>query len=477
MRRFSSAFLATAVIAVPIAVPVSQSESGLVLRAVRFYRSDQNRTRVTGLVQIPFSLIQPARNQAGQVSYTVSVRVLDAAGLTLYQQSWNNRAQHPGTADAYTVEIVQFALAPGKYGLDVGVVDSASGRKTSGHLELEALNDTDRASDLLVAPEIRMADKNDTVPRPGEFRVGNVLVTAAASVLLTPLRTNVYYLLEAYSDSSEAGTMGVAIRDSTGSTVMKTPGVPVEIMPGGSVLKGQLDLAGLPQGKYAMTATLQLGAQRVERSATIFMAGLNETLARDAARRAADRISDEGYFGSMSEAQLEQARSPLIHVAESRELSPWSDEMSLQAKRRFLAEFWKRRDPSPGTPRNERRDAFYSAIEYANRAYREGGRNPVAGWRSDRGTVYVKNGAPDDVLRRQQEGRAPPYEVWKYTKGKGYYYIFADRSGFGGYDLIYTNDLTESTPPGWTDVLGGPAVADVGRFLGEDFSYMLESAF
>jgi GWxTD domain-containing protein len=392
----------------------------------------------------------------------------------LFQQSWRSRAHDPGSADAYTVEIVDFAVAPGKYGLDVGVVDSVSGRKASGRLELEALNQADRASDLLVAPEIRMADKNDTVPRPGEFRIGNVLVTAAASVLLTPLRTNLYYLLEAYSDSGEAGSMSVAIRDSAGSTIMKTPGVPVEIAPGGSVLKGQLDLAGLPQGRYGMTATLQLGAQRVERSATISMAGLNETLARDAARRAADRITDEGYFGTMSEGELEQARAPLIHVAESRELSAWDDQMSLQAKRRFLAEFWKRRDPTPGTQRNERREAFYSAIEHANRAYREGGRNPVAGWRSDRGSIYVKNGPPDDVLRRQQEGRAPPYEVWRYTKGKGYYYIFADRSGFGGYDLIHTNDLQESTPPGWTEVLGGPAVEDVGRFLGIDFAYTLQ---
>jgi hypothetical protein len=56
MHLFSSAFLAAAAVATPIAAPVSQgpvsqrpvsqSESGLVLRAVRFYRPDQNRTRV-----------------------------------------------------------------------------------------------------------------------------------------------------------------------------------------------------------------------------------------------------------------------------------------------------------------------------------------------------------------------------------------------------------------------------------------------
>ena len=92
----------------------------------------------------------------------------------------------------------------------------------------------------------------------------------------------------------------------------------------------------------------------------------------------------------------------------------------------------------------------------------------MAGWRSDRGRIYAKNGAPDEVLRRQQEGRAPPYEVWSYAKGKGYYYIFADRSGFGAYTLIHSNDLKESGYPGWAELIGGPAVADAGRFLGVD---------
>ena len=72
-------------------------------------------------------------------------------------------------------------------------------------------------------------------------------------------------------------------------------------------------------------------------------------------------------------------------------------------------------------------------MDYANKAFKEGGRNPVSGWRSDRGRIYAKYGRPDQVFREQQKGRAPPYEVWSYAKGKGDYYIFADRSGFGAF--------------------------------------------
>lgn len=469
MHSVSIALLTAAAVAAPVATTVSQNDSDLVLRAVRFYRPDQNRTRVKGLVQIPFSMIQASSGTGGQLNYTVSVRVVDSTGLTLYQQSWRNRAPAQGAGStAYTVEIVDFAVAPGKYRLEVGVEDSVSGRKVSGGIDLQALSKSDAASDLLVAPEMRLATADDTVPRPGEFRTGNNLVTAAARVGLTPLRAKVFYLLEAYSDSGAAGTMSVAISDSGGKTSIKTPEVPVTVTAGGSVLQGQLDLTGLPEGDYTMIASLKLAGRSIERAAPIFMAGLQETLARDSALRQADRVTDPGYFAAMSDQEIEQAKEPLLYIAENRELSAWKGDLSLEAKRRFMSNFWQRRDPTPGTPQNERRETFYQAIAYANREYKEGGRKAVSGWRSDRGRVFAKNGAPDDVRRRQQEGRAPPYEVWRYSKGKGNYYIFADRTGFGAYQLIYSSDLREPGIPAWSEVIGRRAVADAGEFLGVD---------
>jgi GWxTD domain-containing protein len=469
MLSLSLLALLAALAGTPLGLLADQRDTGVVLRAVRFYRADQDRTRVKGLVQIPLSFLQPAR-PGGESSYTVSVRVSDSTGLALYQQSWQSRARGTGESNAYTVEIVDFAIAPGKYRFEVVVSDSASGKKLSTATDLQALSDSSVASDLLIAPEMRLATANDTVPRPGEFRTGNNLVTATARVLLTPLRATVYYLLEAYAEQEGQGTLSVTIRDSAGGTSMKTQPLAVNVTAGGSVLKGQLDLTGLPPGNYVMIADLQLGGRTIQRTADFTMAGLSETLAKDAARREAARVTDEGYFGAMSEAELEAAEAPLQYIAEPRELSAWSSKLSTAAKRRFLTSFWKQRDPTPGTARNERRESFYGAVDYANSTFKEGGRNAVSGWRSDRGRIYAKNGAPNEVFRRQQEGRAPPYEVWSYARGKGYYYIFADRSGFGAYTLIHSNDLKETGLPGWTEVLGGPAVDDAGRFLGVDLS-------
>lgn len=445
-----------------------QSDSSLVVRAVRFYRAEQKQTRVKGLVQIPLSWIS-APEGSSPASYTVTVRLADSTGLTLYQQSWRSRVlAGASTPGAYTVEIVDFAIAPGEYRLEVGVQDSVSGRQMSASTEIDALSDTSQASDLLIAPQMRLVSAADTLPKPGEFRAGSSLVTAAAQVIVTPLRTKVFYLLEAYSDREANGTMSVSVVDSGGKSIVHTPPVAVAVAAGGSILKGQVDLAGLPPGPYAMVADLHFGDRSVKRSADLVMAPLGEALARDTSRRASERVTDEGYFASLPVSDLDKAEEPLTYIAKSGDLSAWNDKLTPAAKRRFLTQFWMARDPTPGTPRNERREAFYEAINYANKTYREGGRNPQAGWRSDRGRIYAKYGAPDDIWRRQQEGRAPPYEVWSYATKKGGYYIFADRSGFSAYTLIYSNDLKEPGLPGWAEMLGAPAVQDISRWLGVD---------
>jgi GWxTD domain-containing protein len=451
----------------PAVLGADQLDAGVIVRAVRFYRADQDRTRVKALVQIPLASLRPAAD--GHSTYTVSFRMTDSTGLVLYQQSWQSRAQHASNAsDAYTVEIVDFVIAPGRYRIEAEVVDSLTGRKLNAGSDVRALSDTTGASDLLIAPSIREAGESDSVPLPGEFRTGDNLVTASARVLLTPLRAKVFYLMEAYSDREAEGKLYVTIRDSNGRTTMRTDPLPIKVTGGGSVLKGQLDLTGLPPGAYVMIADLELGGRVIQRSAHFSMAGLTETLARDSARRAVDLVGDEGYFAAMESEQLDSAKAPLLYVAESREMRAWSDRMSVDAKRRFLTNFWKKRDPTLGTPLNEFREQFYKNIAHANRAFREGGRASTPGWRSDRGRIYARYGETDDVYRRQQEGLAPPYEVWRYTKGQGYYYIFVDRTGFGAYQLVYSNDPKEPGLADWDRILGRRAVADVGNFLGVD---------
>jgi len=440
------------------------------LRAVRSFRPEEGRTEVNAFVQVPYAMMGPTvEGEGGALSYQVTVRVTDSTGLTLLQNAWQNHAPaEVRSPDASAVDMVHFSIAPGRYRLEVAVVDSVSGRRAASAVDLEGFAAAPPASDLLLSPQIRPATATDTVPRPAELRWGKMLVTAAARLELTPLRPTAYYLLEAYSGKEEKGTLSLRVTDSTGKVLVRTPATPVTVPLGGGVLKGQVDLAGLPGGTYTMTAALSL-SQSVERSAVFTMANIGETLTRTVARREANKVTDEGYFAAMAAAELDAAEEPLAVIAKSGELRAYDKTLSANAKRRFLTDFWQRRDPSPGTPRNESRDAFYQAIVYANEHYREGGRTRP-GWKSDRGRIFLKNGPPDETLQREQQALAPPYEVWRYRTGKDRWYCFVDRSrGVGLFQLIHSNDVNESGLPNWREILTPEALQDVGRFLGIDF--------
>jgi GWxTD domain-containing protein len=449
-----------------------QPDTDLILRAVRSYRAEQGRTEVNAFVQVPYLLMQPTTSDPdGRLSYRVEVRVTDSTGLKLLEQSWQNEATAAlRRQDAFAVDMVRFSLAPGRYRLSVAVVDSVSGRRSETAVDLEGFATAPAASDLLLSPQIRPTAAGDTMPRPAELRWGQMLVAAAARLELTPLRATAYYLLEAYSPTEATGTLRLRVADSTGKAMISTAETPVQVPSGGGVLKGQLDLAGLPPGHYDMVAALQLGEKTVERRAAFTMAALDETLEKDVVRRNAAKATDEGYFDAMSEEELAEAREPLALIAESGEMRKWTNDLSLRAKRRYLVDFWKRRDPTPNTPVNEARQLFYEGVAYADKTFGEKGRAAVPGWKTDRGRVYVKNGSPDEQLDRVQAGRSVPYQVWRYRRGRDRYYVFADRSnGIGIYQLVHSNDVRETGVPNWREIVREEAVADIGRFLGVDF--------
>jgi len=469
VRLLTLAFLAS--VAGPGELP-GQPDTDLILRAVRSYRVEGGRTEVNAFVQVPYLLMQPTTSgPEGRLSYRVEVRVTDSTGLKLLEQSWQNQATAAlRRPDAFAVDMVRFSLAPGHYRLEVAVVDSVSGHRATTGVDLEGFASAPAASDLLLSPQIRPTAAGDTVPRPAELRWGQMLVAAAARLDLTPLRPTAYYLLEAYSPAQANGTLRLRVADSTGKALITTAETPVEVPTGGGVLKGQLDLSGLPPGNYDMVAALQLGGKTVERAADFTMAGLDETLEKDVVRREVAKVTDEGYFEAMSQEELELAKEPLVIIAQSGELSKWSKDLSLRAKRRFLVDFWKRRDPTPDTPVNEARRVFYDGVAYAEKHFGEKGRVSAPGWRTDRGRIYIKYGEPGEQLDRVQAGRAVPYQVWRYRQGRDRYFVFADRSnGIGVYQLVHSNDVKEIGLPNWREIVTQEGVADIGRFLGIDF--------
>ncbi len=469
MRRWM--FMAGAILMAAPAWGSSQPDQSISIRAFRFFRSESKQTLVTAFVEVPYSLLDaPAAGSGNELRYGVVVSIFDSAGTRLNDASWPGKLRAdmrvPG---AVAMETLDFSLAPGRYRIEAAVTDSVSGKTYRATSELVAWSQSPGASDLVLSPEMRLATGADTMPRRGERRWGNTLVTSVTQLRLTPVRSKAYYLLEAYAADGDSGTMAVDVTDSSGHPLVQSKPTTVRVSAGGSVLKGQLNLAGLPSGSYTLNVNLNIGGKKETRSEPFVMGDFQEALEKEGQRLAAAKVTDEGYFGQMNEDQLNEAEEPLIYLTRADSLAVWKSGLSLAAKRQFMTRFWQQRDPSPGTDRNESRELFYRQIEIANRDYAEKGRTVRPGWKTDRGRIRVKYGEPNDVLdRRTSLGQAPPYQVWRFSRGKELYYIFADRSGFGNYQLVKSNDLKENGIAGYVDLLGGSALQDISRWLGVD---------
>ena len=59
----------------------------------------------------------------------------------------------------------------------------------------------------------------------------------------------------------------------------------------------------------------------------------------------------------------------------------------------LFLEFWKEKDPTPDTKRNELQDEYFSRVAYANNAFK----GSTDGWRTHMGEIYIKFGRPDDI--------------------------------------------------------------------------------
>src|SRR5439155_275518 len=65
---------------------------------------------------------------------------------------------------------------------------------------------------------------------------------------------------------------------------------------------------------------------------------------------------------------------------------------------RWMEDFWRRRDPSPGTDENEAREAFMQRIVIANQRFGRAGLEP--GMFSDMGRVFIRYGEPSEVEKQ-----------------------------------------------------------------------------
>ncbi len=218
------------------------------------------------------------------------------------------------------------------------------------------------------------------------------------------------------------------------------------------VLVGSFDLSALPSGSYFVkVAVLDANNQSlVEQSRKFFV--FNPDVERPPVIGAEVNF-ETSEFASMSVEEVERAFDLIGVIANNRERRRIKSIEDQAERRRFLYDFWDKRDPNPATRENEFRDEYYRRVQFAEERYSS---SIGQGWRSDRGHIILRYGMPSAVDPHMYDRGVAPYEVWQYNniQGQGQaVFIFADTQGFGEFEQVHSTVSGEPQSPNWLSEL------------------------
>ena len=375
-----------------------------------------------------------------QDSLTLSFVLADTAGLAQGQ---------------YFVHQTRLPVQPGEYELRVKVpADQARGRR---ELELRrdvlvpdfGQQDLVRLSDVTLASQIVRSDDRDDL-----FYKNGLVIRPNANQIYGEGLPDLFYYAEAYNTdqiADDAGRYTLLAYVAEANTPAPLPGLQRRTqrtarMP--DVLAGTFDLSALPSGSYLLRLVLldEHNEARAEQNRKFFV--FNPSVAR-AIAPAVETDFESSPYATMSEEEVERGLEHIVYIASESERRRARRIQDLDERRRFLMEFWQKRDPQPATPINEFRDEFYGRIQYANERYSN---NRVDGWETDRGRVLIKYGVPAQIEPHFYDQDAWPYEVWEFNNipGEGQaVFIFYDPTGFGEFELLHSTVTGERKDTNW----------------------------
>jgi GWxTD domain-containing protein len=215
-----------------------------------------------------------------------------------------------------------------------------------------------------------------------------------------------------------------------------------------AVLATSFPIDSLAAGSYYLKMTLTDGAKSVSATKNFAL-----TVTREYARR----TILEGLFRNFPEANnisseddAAKFRDEITFIAAPDELKLF-DSLNLTGRAAFQKDFWSRRDPDPSTPLNEFEVEHYKRFQYVQNAYGrfKGGK---AGWRTDRGRVYLLYGDPSEIERFPPTIEARAWERWWYHGIEGgVYFVFVDFENAEDYTLIHSSMKNEIKDNNWED--------------------------
>lgn len=206
---------------------------------------------------------------------------------------------------------------------------------------------------------------------------------------------------------------------------------------------GAIRVNNLNSGIYTLLVSVKDSKNHISANSTKKIYVYNRSLVDETTTFTENSISElQSEIMILSEDELNYMFETAEYIATENEKSQWGKLKEIDAKKRFLVNFWDKRDYDFSTSINEYKRDYYERVNYANQHF--GNVSRKEGWKTDRGRVYITYGKPSQIERFQNEYYTKPYEVWEYNDIEGgVIFFFVDEQGLNIYRLIHSNKKGE----------------------------------
>lgn len=160
----------------------------------------------------------------------------------------------------------------------------------------------------------------------------------------------------------------------------------------------------------------------------------------------------------------EWIEGPVRYISTFDEVQKFKSLKTDGERNQFIYTFWRRRDPSSLTMKNEFREQFWERVIFANQKFDE---STKPGWKTDRGKIYIMAGPPNEIepvpdpepsLERSDMPTASIsghrgierwiYEGYPSMKASNYIVVAFYREATGEYRLSYNPEHFSKVAPG-----------------------------
>lgn len=345
----------------------------------------------------------------------------------------------------------RFNLPNGKYTLQLIIQDNNNVSNkdiVNQEFEINFPSNTIAVSDIIFLESYKKASVNnqfirngfEMIPYVNNFLPTNVSkLTFYAEIYNTQkVAPNESFLLSYYIQNADG-------LNKLGNYVQQKKILSKEVI----IQLNEFDISLLPSGNFYLVIEVKNRNNEIIASKSNYFQRSNKSLGGDISTISGIAY-DNSFVAKYNKEQLIENIKCLAPITNQNErdytktLLANSDEVQM---RQYIIYFWEKRNPGESA-------AKWAEYEQQVKLVNEKFSSPyVKGYDTDRGIIFLKYGAPNNIRSNDFDNRAYPYEIWQYYKVKNFsnrkFVFFSPDNIRNEMILLHSNLVGERNDPQW----------------------------